>query len=312
MNDAWSPAISATALISVVPTLVLPFIPETVNLPGSWIQRILLSFSGGGMLGDVFLHLLPHLLMGEGHHHGEHSHAENGHSQDMNGFCNSEDLQLPLVVLMGFLIFFASERVVRGFAHPGHTRGHSHGKSAGGKDGDTHPSKKGGDETKASSKGGSDGTIREIKIGGILNLGADALHNLTDGIAIGAAFAVGEGLGYSTALATLLHELPHEVGDYTLLVQSGMSKWQAIMAQFVTAIAAFVGCALGLVATEFAAMEKVLLALTAGGFVYVACTAVMPEILSVHSTSWQALTELIAMCMGIALMAGVAVFERGH
>lgn len=139
---------------------------------------------------------------------------------------------------------------------------------------------------------------------------ADALHNLSDGIAIGAAFATGSGLGYSTALATLLHELPHEIGDFAVLVQSGCTKWQAIGAQFATAIAAFVGTAIGLLATEYAGMEQPLLAATAGGFVYVSCVAVMPEILNSGNPSFlQGVAEVGAMCAGIALMACVALLE---
>jgi ZIP Zinc transporter len=65
-----------------------------------------------------------------------------------------------------------------------------------------------------------------LKIGGLLNLAADFMHNVTDGIAIGAAFATGPGLGLATTLSTMLHELPHEIGDYAVLVQSGLTPWQ--------------------------------------------------------------------------------------
>lgn len=89
-----------------------------------------------------------------------------------------------------------------------------------------------------------------------------------------------------------------------------VSKWQAIGAQFVTAIAAFVGTAVGLLATSYAGLEQPLLAATAGGFVYVSCVSVLPEILNNGSVSLgQAVIEIIAMCLGIALMAGVALLE---
>lgn len=64
MEHAWRDAALATGLISSVPTLVLPFIPQSATKPGSGLQRILLCFAVGGMMGDVFLHLLPHLLAG--------------------------------------------------------------------------------------------------------------------------------------------------------------------------------------------------------------------------------------------------------
>jgi zinc transporter 7 len=57
---------------------------------------------------------------------------------------------------------------------------------------------------------------------GYLNLLADSMHNLTDGIAIGAAFASGKGLAVATFISVILHEVPHEIGDFSILVQSGL------------------------------------------------------------------------------------------
>ena len=73
---------------------------------------------------------------------------------------------------------------------------------------------------------GTESKAPVLKIGGLLNLAADFMHNVTDGIAIGAAFATGPGLGLATTLSTMLHELPHEIGDYAVLVQSGLTPWQ--------------------------------------------------------------------------------------
>lgn len=61
---------------------------------------------------------------------------------------------------------------------------------------------------------------------GYLNLAADLAHNFTDGLAIGASFRGGRGLGILTTMTVLLHEVPHEVGDFAILVQSGCSKKQ--------------------------------------------------------------------------------------
>lgn len=63
-----------------------------------------------------------------------------------------------------------------------------------------------------------------IKVAGFLNLAADCMHNFTDGLAIGASFLVGRSLGFVTTITILLHEVPHEIGDFAILVQSGCSK----------------------------------------------------------------------------------------
>ncbi|CAM9507782.1 unnamed protein product [Ectocarpus sp. 6 AP-2014] len=346
MAHPWRDAAIATGLISSVPTMVLPFIPESATKPGSAVQRILLCFAVGGMMGDVFLHLLPHLLTGGHHHHhhheedhhehehldhDHHSHNHDDHNEDalspLQGllkqasgvFGGSEaeggggggghqhgmsELALPLFVLGGFMLFFLSERAVR--ALTGSQARNDDDVSRRKKD-DDHASNKSGSELSASPPPGEESGL---KVSGILNLAADALHNLSDGIAIGASFASGSGLGFSTALATLLHELPHEIGDFAVLVQSGCTKWQAIGAQFATAIAAFLGTAIGLLATRYAGMEQPLLAATGGGFVYVSCVGVMPEILNSGNPSFlQGVAEIGAMSAGIALMAVVALLE---
>ena len=64
----------------------------------------------------------------------------------------------------------------------------------------------------------------EIKVAGYLNLAADFAHNFTDGLAIGASYAAGHSVGLITTITILLHEVPHEVGDFAILVQSGCSK----------------------------------------------------------------------------------------
>lgn len=63
-----------------------------------------------------------------------------------------------------------------------------------------------------------------MHVAGYLNLAADFAHNFTDGLALGASFLAGSTVGAVTTLTVLLHEVPHEVGDFAILVQSGCSK----------------------------------------------------------------------------------------
>ena len=66
--------------------------------------------------------------------------------------------------------------------------------------------------------------VEGIKVSGYLNLAADFTHNFTDGLAIGASYLVSRNVGLVTTLTILLHEVPHEIGDFAILVQSGCSK----------------------------------------------------------------------------------------
>merc|ERR1719228_1433643 len=73
----------------------------------------------------------------------------------------------------------------------------------------------------------------------------DGVHNLADGLAIGTAFVTGYTSGLSTSVAVLCHELPHEIGDFAMLLKTGMTFKQAIFYNIVSSILAFFGMVLG-------------------------------------------------------------------
>merc|ERR1719153_1450929 len=121
---------------------------------------------------------------------------------------------------------------------------------------------------------------QEIKVAGFLNLAADCFHNFTDGLAIGASFLAGESIGIITTLTILLHEVPHEIGDYAILIQSGVSPKKAIALQALTAVGALTGCVVSLVlGGAVDAASKLILPFTVGGFIYIATVSVIPELL---------------------------------
>lgn len=66
-----------------------------------------------------------------------------------------------------------------------------------------------------------------------------------------ASFYASPTIGATTTVAVFFHEIPHEVGDFALLVQSGFSKRAAMASQFVTAIGAFLGTLIGIAVQEF-------------------------------------------------------------
>lgn len=318
----WIYALTATALVGCAPVLILVILPNieaksTQGGEGSPLN-VLLAFAVGGLLGDVFLHLLPH--SGEhGHSHG-HSH-EHDHQANEEEEGHSHDLSLGLWVLAGILAFFMMEKFVRS-QHGGSGHGHSHGApakkaeakaEASGEEKRLRKRKKEEEDaaTKEKAEVPSDAKEQQhVAVGGYLNLAADFSHNFTDGLALGASFLVSTKVGLVTTVAILLHEVPHEIGDFAILVQSGFTRSQAMKAQLLTAIGAMVGTVIGLLlegATDSPAAAWIL-PFTAGGFIYVATTTVIPVLLEDVSLK-QSVKEVLAMCLGVSLMVLIVFIE---
>jgi len=101
-------ALLSTVGISLAPVVILFFIPVTNSPQHQSYLKILLSFASGGLLGDAFLHLIPHAMLayGDKNQHG-HSHS---HSHEHN---HSADIQVGLNILLGIFLFLIAEKFVR-------------------------------------------------------------------------------------------------------------------------------------------------------------------------------------------------------
>ncbi|XP_060807090.1 zinc transporter ZIP13 homolog isoform X2 [Amyelois transitella] len=280
-------------LSGILPLLIIP-IDETASFQdgaGAATLRILLSFAVGGLLGDVFLHLLPEAWQ-----------------YDLANTPDGEHVSLKcgLWCLFGMLVFIVVEKL---FAtsdeedddskpkQNGVTkeieieeiekllevqrklRGAGRGEGVCGGNGkvtakqlyDTcvFNNNAAGDGMCCNSMGGTIGSarcksnrwmgrclLREAKekalhdskektekkdVAGYLNLMANSIDNFTHGLAVGGSFLVGFRVGLLTTFAILVHEIPHEVGDFAILLKSGFSRWEAAKAQLATASAGLVG-----------------------------------------------------------------------
>ncbi|XP_050775048.1 zinc transporter SLC39A7 isoform X3 [Gopherus flavomarginatus] len=282
----WTHAIGATLLISAAPYFILFLIPvESNTSQHQALLRLLLSFASGGLLGDAFLHLIPHALVPHSHHtEGGHVHSHSptvsaGHGHSHQGQDHQRMMAVGLWVLAGIVAFLVVEKFVR-HVKGGHGHGHSHG-----------------------------GQNHAMKVSGYLNLAADLTHNFTDGLAIGASFLAGAGVGAVTTLTVLLHEVPHEVGDFAILVQSGCSKRKAMKLQLLTALGALAGTACSLLAEGIGeAATAWILPFTAGGFIYVGTVSVIPELLR-DAAPLQSLLEVLGLVCGVAMMVLIAHYE---
>jgi zinc transporter 13 len=84
-------------------------------------------------------------------------------------------------------------------------------------------------------------TERSKYVAGYLNLIANSVDNFTHGLAIGGSFLVSFRLGFLTTFAILVHEIPHEIGDFAILLRSGFNRWDAAKAQLITATGGIFG-----------------------------------------------------------------------
>lgn len=220
-SDIILRAVGSTLFISAAPFLILFIVPLDNTEKRESLLKILLSFASGGLLGDAFLHLIPHAL--NPHSHDSHSEAHShSHSHDESGH-HEHGISVGLSILLGIIVFLIVEKAVR-IVQGDHNHSHAPHDSKAKKE-DPPLEKK--EEKKHSSKATSKAHKKpesDIKIAGYLNLAADFLHNFTDGLAIGASYMAGNSIGYVTTFMIFLHEIPHEIGDFAILVQSGYSK----------------------------------------------------------------------------------------
>lgn len=137
----------------------------------------------------------------------------------------------------------------------------------------------------------------------------DGLHNVTDGMAIGAAFATDPVTGMATAFAILCHELPHEMGDFAILLQTGVSIRRAIFFNVVSSILSFLGMIFGLVIAEVhTSFVGWIYAGTAGTFLYIAFADLIPEIRKTDSIK-VALLNVLGISAGGFIMLLIALHE---
>ncbi|XP_023220825.1 zinc transporter ZIP14-like [Centruroides sculpturatus] len=144
----------------------------------------------------------------------------------------------------------------------------------------------------------------------VVTLG-DAVHNFGDGLAIGAAFSTGLQGGLSTSLAILCHELPHEFGDFVVLISTGLSFWKALLINFISALSCFVGLYIGIQLGENEVARNWILTATAGIFLYVALADMLPELKqSKHGSPVKMfIVKNVGVLVGIFLMLLIAIYE---
>lgn len=340
LRKAWV-AIPASLLVGctgIFPLLVIPVQAGKSLKEGISSKRlqILLSFAVGGLLGDVFLHLLPEAWMYLG---------KDGHNQYAH-------LKVGLWCLAGLLGFLILEKLfveedkdeqeeksssseeertknknqlqlseqttdvmaltkMNGLTQLIHEKGLS---SCLSEDGIKlrHPMQ---DLTN------TDGSIVEshdkkvekpkdkIKTFGYLNLLANCIDNFTHGLAVAGSFAVSNQVGMCTTLAILLHEIPHEIGDFAILLKSGFKRWDAAVGQMLTASGGLIGAIFGILAEGAGDTTAWVLPFTSGGFIYIALGTIVPDLLK-ETNPRESVKQIVALVAGIGTMAMVSALHH--
>ncbi|KZV96595.1 Zip-domain-containing protein [Exidia glandulosa HHB12029] len=326
-GPGWN-SVLGTFYISSVPNLILAFIPAQIA-PNT--LNTMTAFATGGLLSDVFLHLVPHSFTGESQASGARFILVD----------EKRNILIGLATFGGFAAFFVMEKTLRVLGAEGHDHSHA--------DGDEHATTTAVEASDASGlrqrKGAKDEHEHAhehehekakggpSKLSAYLNLFGDFVHNITDGLAMAASFYSSPLIGATTTLACFAHEIPHEIADYSILVRAGFSKRQAMMSQFGTAVGAFVGTFLGIAIHNISSdpssehqhnlVDAILgtakgylgttvlagdlvIPFVAGGFLYIGAVAVLPSLLEESKSGVQAVREFGAMAVGVGCMFLVA------
>jgi len=142
-----------------------------------------------------------------------------------------------------------------------------------------------------------------------INLVGDAVHNFIDGMLVAASYLVSLPIGITTTLAVILHEIPQEVGDFAVMIHGGLSVKRALAFNFLSALTAVLGAVLALViGSEISGFSQSLLPVTAGGFLYLAGSDLIPELQHEVKAS-KSLLQFVMILLGVGVMALLIILE---
>ncbi|MFW9875345.1 MAG: ZIP family metal transporter [Candidatus Thorarchaeota archaeon] len=264
------------SLMSLVGVFMISLREKTLDK----LLFILVAFATGTILATALFDLIPESL-----HHLEELNAGAGLIESI----------LFAIIIIGFVVFFILERFIYWF------HGHAHEK----------------EDELVCYDNLTEGMDKVIERGGkiknfaLLNLIGDGLHNFLDGIIIMVAFLSGLGSGIVITLAVIFHELPQEIGDFGILLYGGFSKKRAILFNFGSALVALLG---GLFAYFLSAQVEVFnfffLAFSGGGFLYIASTELMPELIKEKNLKKSIIQALVFLCGIILIMTLVLVLPH--
>ncbi|XP_060715489.1 zinc transporter ZIP13 isoform X1 [Tachysurus vachellii] len=308
--DVWFCSIVgsvAVGLSGIFPLLVIPIEAGAALKTEAGCQKLkkLLSFAIGGLLGDVFLHLLP-----EAWAHTSSNSPKEKHYRTQG-----------IWVVLGLLSFLLLEKMFpdEEGASESSTINHANNSSSADHQGEYCTSSEingicsiNNSSSKPMTNISSQPRQEKIKTSGYLNLLANCIDNFTHGLAVAGSFLVSRKVGLLTTFAILLHEIPHEVGDFAILLRAGFDRWSAARMQLSTALGGVLGACFALSAQSQQGAENAtawILPFSSGGFLYIALVSVVPDLLEETNIRNSLLQILLIFC-GVGVMALLSVIAE--
>merc|ERR1719354_1349820 len=308
-GSTWLMACASVLVISLVGVISVAFLPLLSNERGEAVLQAFICVAVGTLVGDSFIHLAPHALT--------HSHSP---ETTWKGF-------LASMVVMAFITL---DKLL---SFMGVKHGHSHVtvfepiiKNDQDQDKMTTDDSFSQASTMMTEECGSlsndsilqlhdtvsgtgkHPTKHKVSNTNLMVIIGDAIHNFADGIAIGAAFSIGYGPGLSTSIAVLCHELPHEIGDFAILIQNGMTIKRALFYNLVSSVTGFLGMCLGMVMGSNGDYSSWLIAGIMGVFLYVALVSMLPEIKA--NSKMMMACNIGGMILGVLLLLVIGLYEE--
>jgi zinc and cadmium transporter len=141
-----------------------------------------------------------------------------------------------------------------------------------------------------------------------LNVIGDGIHNFVDGMIIATSFLIEFEVGLAATIAVIFHELPQELGDYGILIYSGFKRNQALIINFMAALTVVLGGVFAIIFIEAVeALSGLLLAFSAGGFIYLAASELIPELQEEKRLSLS-LIQFTIFILGIMMIWSLGLF----